>query len=621
MSGANTLNHSLSANHAREEQLFADQIKHIASRTDRVFAWLMVVQFLAGIIWALTLSPYTYIGTIQKVHPHIWSAVFLGGLISFPPALLGFLRPGDARNKWVMAVSQMLMGALLIHLSGGRIETHFHVFGSLAFLALYRDWRVLIPATLVVASDHILRGIFYPMSIYGIPSGAELRFIEHAIWVICEDIVLFASCRAAVKEMRSVASRQAELEAVNAHIEALVVQRSDALTAAEFRYSEIFSNSLDGIVLIDKNKCVVESNPTASLLLGTNLETKSLPFSSFFQPEDRTRIEAAFDGTLQNKRNEFFLIREEQEPIPVELGITSIAVKGVTTYAAFLRDLSQQRKLESKLFQAQKMESIGHMATGIAHEINTPNQYIGDNVRFVADSWRPISNLLDEYRDILSANAVEEAQLTRLKQLEKQADLEFNQIEIPAALEQAFEGVRRVENIIRAMKGFAHTGGGFDSDISLNRIVTGSCLISRNEWKYVAELEEDLDPNLPLISANSGELGQVVVNLVVNAAHAVKDANRGSEGFIRVKTYIHDGRVVLEVTDNGVGISNEIKNRIFEPFFTTKGVGIGTGQGLAITHAVIVERHRGEIEIDSVLGEGTTIRIKLPLVSEEILAA
>ncbi|MEA2736250.1 MAG: hypothetical protein QOE14_2701 [Humisphaera sp.] len=183
----------------------------IYRRTDRMFAALMAVQWVFGIVAAMVISPRTWAGVESQMHPHVWAAVVLGGVISLPPILLAVFKPGHAVTRYVISVAQMLTSALLIHLTGGRIETHFHVFGSLAFLAFYRDWRVLIPATVVVALDHFLRGLYFPQSVYGVLTASSWRWLEHAGWVIFEDLFLIASCLRSDKEMREIAQRAADL--------------------------------------------------------------------------------------------------------------------------------------------------------------------------------------------------------------------------------------------------------------------------------------------------------------------------------------------------------------------------------------------------------------------------
>lgn len=213
----------------RTTALFECSENQIHQRTDYMFAWLMLFQWLAGIAAALWISPRTWVGAMSQTHIHVWAAIFLGGAISSLPVFLAFKRPGQASTRHTIAVAQMLTSALLIHLTGGRIETHFHVFGSLAFLAFYRDWRVLVSATVVVAVDHLMRGIFWPQSVFGVLTPSSWRWLEHAGWVIFEDVFLLISIQQSRRDMRQVAERQAKLQALNDSIEQRVHERTREL--------------------------------------------------------------------------------------------------------------------------------------------------------------------------------------------------------------------------------------------------------------------------------------------------------------------------------------------------------------------------------------------------------
>jgi len=214
------------------EEHFQDHCQRVWRRTDRIFVGLMVLQWLAGIGVALWITPRTWIGATSSVHLHVLAAIFLGGAIAAFPILLVYLRPGHAITRHVIAISQMLASALLIHLTGGRIETHFHVFGSLAFLAFYRDWRVLVTATIVVALDHFLRGEYWPQSVFGSVTPDSFRWMEHAAWVLFEDIFLWIMCHQSILEMRFIARRQAEMELTNERIELAVEERTGELDRA-----------------------------------------------------------------------------------------------------------------------------------------------------------------------------------------------------------------------------------------------------------------------------------------------------------------------------------------------------------------------------------------------------
>jgi hypothetical protein len=197
---------------ARAEEDYNHRIGDVYRGTDRMFMWLMLGQWLFGVLVASTLSPYGWEGKQQVIHLHVWVAILGGAAISGLPLALAWLRPGATLTRHVIAVSQMLWSALLIHLSGGRIETHFHVFGSLAFVGFYRDWKVLLTATVVVAADHFLRGMFWPESVYGVANAEWWRFLEHAFWVVFIDAFLVLACLRGVRELREIAERNAQIE-------------------------------------------------------------------------------------------------------------------------------------------------------------------------------------------------------------------------------------------------------------------------------------------------------------------------------------------------------------------------------------------------------------------------
>ncbi|APR86528.1 Signal transduction histidine kinase [Minicystis rosea] len=216
----------------RAEALFAQHLDGIGRQTDRMFAWLMAAQWLFAVVLALVYTPHAWEGSVRKTHPHVFAALLLGGLVSALPIGLAWLTPGERVTRYVIAVAQMLWSSLLIHLSGGRIETHFHIFGSLAFLAFYRDWTVLVPASLIVAGDHVLRQVFWPESVYGLASPEAWRFLEHSAWVVFEDVFLILGCVRGAAELRGLAAQQASLEDLSAREREKSRQLDEALAAA-----------------------------------------------------------------------------------------------------------------------------------------------------------------------------------------------------------------------------------------------------------------------------------------------------------------------------------------------------------------------------------------------------
>jgi PAS domain S-box-containing protein len=281
--------------------------------------------------------------------------------------------------------------------------------------------------------------------------------------------------------------------------------------------------------------------------------------------------------------------------------------EGCVTDISMLKQTLQERdRLEDNLRQAQKLEAIGQLAAGIAHEINTPTQYVGDNLRFLKESFGELDSVIEQL--------VEAGGSPARKALDD-ADFEYLKEEIPRALNQSLEGVDRVAKIVRAMKEFSHPARE-KTATDLNRAIQSTITVASNEWKYVAEMEMDLDSNLPAVHCSPAEFNQVVLNIVVNAAHAISDVvgdGGKGKGRIRVKTRADGDWAVIEIGDTGSGMPAHVQQRIFEPFFTTKEVGKGTGQGLAIAHNVVVDKHGGTIKVASAPGAGTTFTIRLPI--------
>ncbi len=287
---------------------------------------------------------------------------------------------------------------------------------------------------------------------------------------------------------------------------------------------------------------------------------------------------------------------------------------------ALYEDITEKNLLERDLHRAQKLEAIGQLAAGIAHELNSPIQYIGDNIRFLQNSLQDISSVLQTYdllwQELQANGAIPEEMGRRLAKSRDDADIEYLAAEIPKTLEQSLEGVGRVEKIVRAMKDFSHPGEEDKTLTDMNGLLKTTMTICRNEWKYVAELETDLAADLPPVSCFPTEIGQAFLNIIVNGAHAIeklREGNKGGMGKITLQTRLAGNRVLIRIHDTGGGIPREIQDRIFDPFFTTKERGKGTGQGLAIAHRVVVDRHQGTLSFESEKGCGTTFIIELPL--------
>jgi signal transduction histidine kinase len=298
------------------------------------------------------------------------------------------------------------------------------------------------------------------------------------------------------------------------------------------------------------------------------------------------------------------------------------------SFTVITHDLTERRQaedqrhhIELQLRQAQKLEAIGQLAAGIAHEINTPIQFVEHNLRFLHDSFSDLKMLLDHHQVLLLATENGNVAPELVQQIRKLLDqVEGSHLvgEIPGAIDEAMQGTERIAKIVRAMKEFSHPGSGKEkpTPTNLNQAVESTITVARNEWKYVAEMVTELDPGLPPVPLFAGEFNQVILNLLVNAAHAIAEIlgkNSRTKGTIKVSTRRDNAWVEVRISDSGAGIPEAIRHRIFEPFFTTKAVGQGTGQGLALARSVIVERHRGELRFETEPGKGTCFIIRLPL--------
>jgi PAS domain S-box-containing protein len=278
--------------------------------------------------------------------------------------------------------------------------------------------------------------------------------------------------------------------------------------------------------------------------------------------------------------------------------------------------MKERERMALELQLAQKLESVGQLAAGIAHEINTPIQYVGDSLHFLRSAYQDLDQLLTVLRDSVDGLVAVQgntALRTELAQLNERLDVDFIRSEIPKAFSRTFEGVERVTNIVRAMKEFAHPDTNEQSIADLNHAIETTLLVAANVYKYVATVSTQF-AELPPITCNVGELNQVFLNLIVNAAHAIQDAGKDtSSGVITINTALVGEEVEIRIGDNGCGVPQENLSRIYDPFFTTKEVGRGTGQGLAITRSIVVDKHEGAISVSSGVGKGTEFTLRLPI--------
>jgi signal transduction histidine kinase len=316
--------------------------------------------------------------------------------------------------------------------------------------------------------------------------------------------------------------------------------------------------------------------------------------------------------------------RYNQQIVMLINGLPVLDTAGqVIGYRGVARDITDRKKedqkrmvLELELRQAQRLESIGTLAAGVAHEINSPAQFINDNLHFLKDSVKSLGHYTQDCRKVASENEDLTARQQAVNRFDLQYDTDFLLNEIPQAIAQSLEGIDQIRQIVSAMKDFSHMGQGERASAYLHDAIENAITISRNEWKSVAEVKLDFCENLPLVPCFIGEIKQVILNLIVNAAHSIEDAIQEhllDKGKITIRTHHDDAFAYIDITDTGTGIPEKNHTRIFDHFFTTKEVGRGTGQGLAMAYQTITEKHGGKISFDTAINVGTTFHIKLPL--------
>jgi PAS domain S-box-containing protein len=562
-----------------------------------MFAGLLFFQWVAGLAVARWISPLTWTGPQSQTHAHVWAASLLGGAIISLPLWLAFRRAGAPITRHVIAVAQMLSSALLIHLSGGRIETHFHVFGSLAFLSFYRDWRVIVTGTVVVAADHFLRGLYWPESAYGLTTGAEWRWLEHAGWVVFIDIFLLYSCLRSRSEMWAIAERQAKLEETNATIEQTVCdrtrdlqERTNELQEACEQKNAIVETALDAVVGMGTDGRITAWNSQAERIFGYSAtEVLGRSMSETIVPEKfRRPHESGFRryhetgiSTVLNKRIEISALHRDGKEFPVELSIAAIRNGSETSFCAFVRDITDRQHAAENLCRAKEAAEMANRAkseflANMSHEIRTPMNGILGMTELLLDT--ELTAEQHESLDLVKSSA--DALMRVINDILDYSKIEAGKLDLDPI---EFQLRDALEDTLKTLALRAHRKG----------------------LELTCEIADDVPAR---VVGDPGRLRQIIVNLVGNA---IKFTDTGEVAVrAQLRSQSPEGCVLhFEVADTGIGVPPEKQQLIFDPFSqadgsTTRRFG-GTGLGLTISSR-LVTLMGGKIGIDSEIGRGST---------------
>ncbi len=408
------------------------------------------------------------------------------------------------------------------------------------------------------------------------------------------------------------------------------------IAASARRLDAIFNSVADGLITVNATGDIESLNDSAYIIFGYDRETiKGKTIGDLFPPTVRQKymlgiqdFERLGSSELINSGpKEMIGSLLDGGEIPIELSVTNIPLDdGQSVFVNVIRDITYRKDLERQLVQAQKMEALGSLSSGIAHEINTPTQYVRDNIKFLQDAFHAYDGFYKAVSLFKDAPPTDMAALKDgIVQAEAKQDIVFFSGESPQALAQALEGAGRISEIVGAIKGFSYPATEDVMYVDLNEALKNTIIVSRNQWKAFTDLKTNFDENLPLVPCIPGKLVQVILNLIVNATHAIEEKSHGAQdpdnNCITVSTSATKKNVIIKVADSGCGVPKENMTKIFNPFFTTKEVGKGTGQGLSISYDIIVRKHGGTLSVESEVGKGTTFIIELSLEIESVKTA
>jgi PAS domain S-box-containing protein len=597
---------------ARAREVRHEVVAQLTAGTHVTFRLLFTIQYVAAVVLAWN--------TALPGEARVAFTLILGGMLSVPPLLFARAAPFAWWSRHFVAVCQMGWSALFMWLLEGRPEAQFHMFVSLAFLAFYRDRKVLLTATLAGIAYPVIRILLLPDS-FAIGASAWWRIFDHSIWLVIEALMLMLAARQSLKTVRNFADLIADLQLTNEMTAANMDARNGELQRSREQYRLIAETTRAIPFELDlAHGRFTYVGPQAEKMLGFK-ETawKENGFLDRLLPRDREsqarrELDECVPGTFETLCS---VVTADDRVVELRWTVSCEVVDDMRFLRGLMIDVTEARRMVRELAQGQKLESVGRIAAGVAHEINTSVQFISDSVRFVRHALRDVPHALADYRalaaGVLSGKDVVVA-AKKAHDTDEAADVDYFLKNAPDALDRALEGIGRVGSIVRSMTEFAHPDARNMADVDLNRAIKTTLNMARNEYKTVAEVDTNFG-DIPPVHCHAGDINQVVLNLLLNAVHAIEEVVEGTsrKGRITVRTRAIGGFVEISISDTGDGIPEAVRGRIFEPFVTTKEVGRGTGQGLALSRGLVVEKLKGSLHFETETGKGTTFFIRLPV--------
>ncbi|MFK7735641.1 MAG: nitrogen regulation protein NR(II) [Pirellulaceae bacterium] len=633
------------ANQSQAEDLFRSRYSDECRRVNRLMTWLMAAQWAAGIAFALFFSPLTWIGQSYEIHVHVWISALLGGAISGFAVLWMRLYPDAAHTRHIVAAMQVLWSALLIHLSGGRIETHFHAFASIAIVSTYRDWKVLVTATIIVAVDHLVRGVFYPMSAFGVVAESPYRWVEHTLWLLFEVGFLVPACRRLRNEIGELCIRQTELEEAKRSVDIQVELRTEELVSSTSQLAEkteeaeklalVARFTENGVMITDGSGRIEWVNDGFERITGyRNAEVVGLHSWDFLHGtetdpkmtamlQDAIRRKTSFDGEMvkYRKSGEACWMSVEFRPISDQNGV-------VTRYITIERDITdrvhaeiERQRLNEQLVKASRNAGIAEMATGVLHNVGNVLNSVNVSVSLVQElSDRSAFRQLDRMSSLIQEHLDDFPEFVRTDKRGQKAPeyivrvteaLRNERKKFQSEFDDLVSNVEHIKEIVSVQQEAAISSG-LRQLINARELIEGAIIANKGTLaNHSVQVQTYIDDGLKPFTSDKRKIEQILINLINNAKDAIVEA-ASTPALIRVRATQDQEYVLIEVADNGIGIDPAMQQKVFQHGFTTKASGHGFGLHSCANAA---KELGGSLEVCSKgVGYGTTFSLRVPLV-------